>query len=409
MVGDSSNQKMIQLSDIKKARERVSSSIIQTPMVRDYLWTQGEVFLKLDNLQTTGSFKERGAVNKLKKIKEEGKYNGVIGASAGNHAQAVAYHGAKLGFSVSMIMPTHTPTVKVNATQKWGANITLEGETVDEGIIHARKISTEKNLAFIHAFDDPDIIAGQGTAGLEMLDEVPDLDCVVIPIGGGGLASGIATAIKSINPKCRIIGVQTEKYPQVTNAFYGKGIVPISKDPTIADGIAVKGVGEYTLPILKKYVDEIVTVTDEEIADAILYLLQNKKILAEGAGAAGFAAIMFGKAKTQGCKKIVTTVCGGNIDMNLLARIVEHGFLKQKRLLKVNVIISDRPGSLHKLTGVLKDLNANILEIEHDRASTAIPYYNTGTNLLLETRGEEHYDKVLAALKDHAYSVRVRN
>lgn len=319
MVGDSSNQKMIQLSDIKKARERVSSSIIQTPMVRDYLWTQGEVFLKLDNLQTTGSFKERGAVNKLKKIKEEGKYNGVIGASAGNHAQAVAYHGAKLGFSVSMIMPTHTPTVKVNATQKWGANITLEGDTVDEGIAHARRISTEKGLAFIHAFDDPDIIAGQGTAGLEMLDEVPDLDCVVIPIGGGGLASGIATAIKSINPKCRIIGVQTEKYPQVTNAFYGKGIVPISKDPTIADGIAVKGVGEYTLPILKKYVDEIVTVTDEEIADAILYLLQNKKILAEGAGAAGFAAIMFGKAKTQGCKKIVTTICGGNIDMNLLA------------------------------------------------------------------------------------------
>lgn len=402
---------MVDLKSIQKAQERVSSSIIKTPMVRDTILFESGIFLKLDNLQVTGSFKERGAVNKLKKLKDEGKYKGVIGASAGNHAQAVAYHGAKLGFSVSMIMPTHTPTVKANATQKWGAQITLQGETIDEGVQVARKIAKEKNLAFIHAFDDPDIIEGQGTAGLEMLEQVPDMDCVVVPIGGGGLLSGIATVIKSINPKCKVIGVQTEKYPQVTNAFYGNESKSISKDtgPTIADGIAVKGIGEHTLPILKKYVDEIVNVSDEEIAEAILYLLQTKKILAEGAGAAGFAAIMSGKAKTKGCKNIVTTICGGNIDMNLLARIVEHGFLKQKRLLKVNVVISDRPGSLHKLTGLLKDLNVNILNIEHDRASTSIPYYNTGTNLLLETRGEDHYEKVLEALKDQAYSVRIRN
>jgi threonine dehydratase len=406
-VGDSSSQKMIQLSDIQKARERVSSSIIRTPMVRDHLWTQGNIFLKLDNLQTTGSFKERGAVNKLKKIKEDNNFKGVIGASAGNHAQAVAYHGAKLEFSVFMIMPTHTPTVKVNSTQKWGAHIELEGETIDQGIEAARKISKEKGLAFIHAFDDLDIIAGQGTAGLEMMEECPDMDCVIIPVGGGGLASGIAAAIKSLKPKCKVIGVQTEKYCQMTYMIQGKDPKKIPTDigPTIADGIAVKGIGEYTLPLLKKYVDEMVCVSEDEIADSILYLLQNKKILAEGAGAAGFAAILSGKANIKGYKNVVTTICGGNIDMNLLARIVEHGFLKQKKLLKVNVVMSDRPGSLHKLTGVLKDLNVNILQIEHDRVSTSIPYYNTGTNLLLETRGEDHYNRVVEELKKHSYQV----
>ncbi|MEZ4845727.1 MAG: threonine ammonia-lyase [Bdellovibrionota bacterium] len=401
---------VIELKDIEEARQRISNSIIRTPLVRDQLITQANVFLKLDNLQTTGSFKERGAVNKLKKIKEEGKYTGVIGASAGNHAQAVAYHGAKLGFSVSMIMPTHTPTVKANATQKWGANIELQGETVDQGIIVAKQISKEKNLAFIHAFDDLDIIAGQGTAGLEILDDVPEIDCVVIPVGGGGMASGMATAIKSIRPSCKIIGVQTEKYPQVTNAFYGKNADKIvDSGPTIADGIAVKGIGEHTIGHLKKYVDEMINVSEEEIADAILYLLQHKKILAEGAGAAGLAAIMSGKANIKGCKNVATTICGGNIDMNLLNRIVEHGFLKQKRLLKVNVVISDRPGSLNMLTGLLKNLNVNILQIEHDRASTSIPYYNTGTNLLLETRGEQHYNETVETLKKNCFRVTVSN
>lgn len=380
-------------------------------MVQDFFWNQANLFLKLDNLQTTGSFKERGAVNKLKIIKKEGRYKGVIGASAGNHAQAVAYHGAKLGFSVSMIMPTHTPTIKANATQQWGAHIELDGETVDQGIKVAQKVSKEKGLAFIHAFDDPDIIAGQGTAGLEMMEDCPDIDCIVIPVGGGGLASGIAVAIKSIKPNCKVIGVQTEKYPQMTHAFYGKDQkkIPDNVGPTIADGIAVKGIGEYTLPILKKYVDEMVCVSEEEIADSILFLLQKKKILAEGAGATGYAAIMSGKANVRGCKNIVTTICGGNIDMNLLSRIVEHGFLKQKRLLKVNVVISDRPGSLHGLTGILKDLNVNILQIEHDRASTSIPYYNTGTNLLLETKGEEHYNMVIEALNKYCYQVTVHS
>lgn len=399
---------MVTLAQIKKAQERISGSIVKTPVIQTHDERFGSAFLKLENLQATGSFKDRGAVNKLKIIKEEGKFKGVIGASAGNHAQAVAFHGAKEGFSVAMIMPEHTPTVKLNATQRWGAQVHLEGETVDEGMQIARKISKEKNLGFVHAFDDPEVIAGQGTLGLEIIENDPDVDCIFVPVGGGGLASGVATAIKSINPKCKIIGVQSEKYHQVQQAFQGKDPKKVPLDgPTIADGIAVKGIGEFTLPTLRKYVDEIITVSEEEIADAILILLQHQKILAEGAGAAGYAAVMSSKVKLSDYRRPYAIISGGNIDMNLLSRIVEKGFLKKKKLLKVNVIISDRPGSLHRLTGVLKDLNVNILQIEHDRASTSIPYYNTGTNLLLETRGADHYDQVLDELKKHAYQVNV--
>lgn len=399
---------MVELSDIQKAKERISGTIVRTPLIEHTDASFGKVFLKLDHLQVTGSFKERGALNKLKIIKDEGKFQGVIGASAGNHAQAVAYHGGREGFTVSMVMPKYTPTVKINATRKWGAHIELEGETVDEGIVIARKVAKEKKLAFVHAFDDPDVIAGQGTIGLEILEDCKKVDAVLVPVGGGGLISGIAIAIKSMNPTCKIIGVQTEKYPQVSQAFYGKEISKLpTEGSTIADGIAVKGIGEHTLPILKKYVDEMINVSDEEIADAILYLLENRKILAEGAGAAAFAAILSKKYKILKDQNVVALICGGNIDMNLLSRIIEKGFLKKKQLLKVNAIISDRPGSLHKLTGILSDMNVSILQVEHDRISTSIPYYNAGTNLLLETRNEEHYNQVVEALRKHCFKITV--
>ena len=399
---------MLELSYIQNAQKRISSSIIRTPLIHHEDSRFGKIFLKLDQLQITGSFKERGAVNKLKTIKDEGKFQGVISASAGNHAQAVACHGARLGFSVSMVMPQYTPTVKINATEKWGAQIQLEGETVDEGIKIAKKIAQEKNLAFVHAFDDLDVMAGQGTMALEILEELPDLDCMLVPVGGGGLISGIAVAIKSLRPSCTVIGVQTEKYPQVTEAFYGSTPKkPVGETSTIADGIAVKGIGELTLPILKKYVDDMITISDDEIADGIFHLLQHKKILSEGAGAVAFAAVLSGKFPLQKYSCVATTICGGNIDMNLLSRIIEKGFLKRKQLLKVNVVISDRPGSLHKLTGILKDMHVSILQIEHDRASTSIPYYNAGTNLLLETRNEDHYNKVIQELQKHCSQVSV--
>ncbi|MCB1197080.1 MAG: threonine ammonia-lyase [Deltaproteobacteria bacterium] len=395
--------------DVVQAQQRMLDTLPATPMsVLSCPKINHKVHLKLDILQRTGSFKERGALNALLQIQAEGKTQKVIGASAGNHAQAVSYHGYKLGMEVSMIMPTHTPINKVLSTQKWGAHVELLGDTVDQGITMAKERAQTSGEAFVHAFDDPRIIAGQGVCALEILQQLQHVDYIVVPIGGGGYISGIATVIKHVSPKTKVIGVQTESYPHIARAYQGKPFQADPKSSTIADGIAVKGIGEHTLPIIQALVDEIVLVNDQDIAQAILYLLQNRKILAEGAGATGFAAILSEKIIIPEGKTIVTPICGGNIDMNLLSRIIEKGFLREKRLLKVNVVISDRPGSLHQLTGVLASVGANILNIQHDRVSTNIPFYNTGTELILETKGEEHADQIIKALETHCYRVKVR-
>jgi len=400
----------IQYEDITLAQQKIGSMLPITPIsILSCPKIQTKVHLKLDTLMRTGSFKERGALHALLHIRDQGTYKKIIGASAGNHAQAVSYHASKLGFEVSMIMPTQTPINKVISTQKWGANVELQGETVDQGIEMARERAKNTGEAFIHAFDDPNVIAGQGVCALEIFDQISDIDYFVVPVGGGGYISGIAAVVKHLNPKAKVIGVQTEVFPQVAYAYRGETFVSKQGSVTIADGIAVKGIGQYTLPMIQKYVDDIVLVKDKEIADAILYLLQNKKILAEGAGASGLAALLSEKISIPEGKKVITPICGGNIDMNLLSRIIEKGYLKSKRLLKVNVIISDRPGSLHQLTGILSSLKVNILNIHHDRVSTHIPYYNTGTELMLETRGEEHAQEVVEALEKHCLFVRVRN
>lgn len=408
--GEHMSKLTVTFQDIKQAQERISKYLQPTPLSLLSCPSIGrKVHLKLDMLMRTGSFKERGALNTLLDIQAQNKTKKIIGASAGNHAQAVSYHGQKLGFDVSMIMPTQTPINKILSTQKWGAHVELEGETVDQGIEIARSRASQNGEAFIHAFDDPRIIAGQGVCALEIIKEVKDLDYIVVPIGGGGYMSGIALAMKHHNPNIKIIGVQTQVYPQVACAFEGKSVQPVSGKTTIADGIAVKGIGEHTLPILKTYVDDIVLVSDEEIAQSIMYLLQNRRILAEGAGAAGLAAILSGKVVIPEGKKVLTTICGGNIDMNLLARVIEKNFLKSKRLLKVNVVISDRPGALSQLTKVLSDLHVNILNIHHDRVSTSIPYYNTGTELMLETKGDAHAQTIIEALTKHCVHIKVRS
>lgn len=400
----------VTFEDIRLAQSKISPILTPTPIsILSCPKIDTHVYLKLDMLQRTGSFKERGALNALLKIQETTQCKRVIGASAGNHAQAVSYHGSKLGFEVSMIMPEQTPLNKVLSTQKWGAKVELSGETVDQGIAVARQRAKDEKIEFIHAFDDPHIIAGQGVMGLEVLDAIGDMDYFIVPVGGGGYIAGTAMAVKQVNPKIKVIGVQTESYPQVMHAFKNQTFESKPLVSTIADGIAVKGIGEHTLPLMKHFVDDVVLVSDEDIADAILYLLQNRKILAEGAGAAGFAALLSEKIKIPKGKKVCTPICGGNIDMNLLSRIVEKGFLKNQRLLKLNVIISDRPGSLHKLTGILAELKVNILNIHHDRVSTNIPFYNTGTELMLETRGEEHAKEVIDRLQNHCYSVKVRS
>jgi len=399
----------VSFQDIQKAHHRIKAHLPPTPISRlSVPKINRKIFLKLDILQRTGSFKERGALNALINIQETSTIRKVIGASAGNHAQAVSYHGQRLGFDVSMIMPKQTPLNKILSTRRWGAHIELKGDTVDEGSRIAReRAEQDQDVTFLHAYDDARIIAGQGVCGLEIQEALQDIDVLVIPVGGGGYLSGIAMAIKTLSPKTHIIGVQTERFPQVTFAYQNKPFNETLKQATIADGIAVKGVGELTLPILKEYVDEFVLVSDQEIAEAVFYLLANRKILAEGAGAAGFAALLSGKIKTRPEARILTSICGGNIDMSLLSRITEREFLKQKRLLKVNVIISDRTGSLHRLTGVISQNGASVVQIQHDRTSIDMPFYNTGTQLILETKGEAHSKELLEQLRDHCESVEV--
>ncbi|MCB0325985.1 MAG: threonine ammonia-lyase [Bdellovibrionales bacterium] len=404
---------VVQLSDIERAQKRISDSLYCTPCIEFFSpffsKPSPKLYLKLETMHQTGCFKERGALNKLLSIDEKNLGKRVIGASAGNHAQSVSYHGARLGFEVSMIMPESTPNNKIFATEKWGAHTRLQGHTVDEGIVLAKEQAKKEGWEFVHAFDDPEVIAGQGTLGLEILMQVPDVELVVVPIGGGGFISGTAVAIKHLKPSCKIIGVQSEKFPSMYHKFTHTPAPPRSLESSIADGIAVKGLGSYTQPLIEKYVDDIVLVSDEEIAQSILQLLEARKILAEGAGAAGLAAILHGKIPQADSKVTVTPICGGNIDMNLLSRIIERGYMRQKKLIRLNVVISDRPGSLHKLTGVLAELGANVLQIHHQRASTEIPFYNTGTDITLETRGEKHSQQILERLEKETYKVTIKN
>lgn len=398
----------VSLDDIVNAQKKISSHLSTTPISRlSVPKIDQKVFLKLDILQRTGSFKERGALNALLDIKENSKTKKIIGASAGNHAQAVSYHGQRLGLDVSMVMPEQTPLNKILSTKRWGATIELEGQTIDQGNKIASQRAVDQGMDFLHAYDDARVIAGQGVCALEIIESLKDIDTVVVPVGGGGYMSGISTVFKSLSPNTRVIGVQTEVYPQMATACTGKTYQASGQTSTIADGIAVKGIGELTFPILKQNVDEFVLVSESEIAQAVFYLLQHRKILAEGAGAAGFAAILSKKIKFKPNERIVTTICGGNIDMSLLARITEKEFLKQRRLLKLNVVTSDRPGSLHQLTGVIAESGANIVQIRHDRASIDLPFYNTGTELVIETKGEDHSELLLERLNEHCNKVEV--
>jgi threonine dehydratase len=359
-------------------------------------------------MQLTGSFKERGALNKLLLLKSAGGLRGIVAASAGNHAQAVSYHAGRLGVHATIFMPEDAALNKVLATRRWGAEVMLEGQSFDEATAAAQDLAKLKNRAFIHAFDDADVVAGQGTLGLELLDQSPDVECVVIPVGGGGLAGGTAVALKETKPSCRVVGVQAENYDFTFRAWKGTGASKKSTPiPTIADGISAKRVGDVTLPILKKYLDDFVTVTEDEMSNAILDLLESSKILAEAAGAAAWAAITAKKIPSSK-GQTVAVVSGGNIDVNLIDRIIEKGLLKTGRLLRVDVVIADRPGGLRTLAGVLADLRANILQIHHDRASTEMALYTTGTELTLETRGQEHIDEILQSLKERGYDVQVR-
>ena len=397
---------MITLNDIQSAMRRIRSSIYLSPCARSETFSEStgnQVYLKLDNLQRTGAFKERGALNKLLTLGTEERGQGVIAASAGNHAQGVAYHAGKLRIRAQICMPLTTPLIKVSATRGYGADVVLHGANYDEAYEEAVRRSRAEHFTFVHAFDDDDVIAGQGTIGLELIQQHPDLEAVVVPIGGGGLIGGIACALKESNSKIQVFGVQPSRLPSMKVAVAEGKPVTLMAASTIADGIAVRRAGDRTLPLVQKYVDDIVTVEEEEIANAILLLLEREKTLAEGAGAAALAALVNRKLPLVG-KKVAVLVCGGNIDVTLLSRIIERGLVKDGRLVRLRVHLPDYPGALHRLTSILAQHRANIVETDYDRAYHGVGLGETAIEITMETRGPDHIAEIISALGAAGYT-----
>jgi threonine dehydratase len=397
---------MVTLQTIQNAVARIRDSIIVSPFTRSETFsklTGNSIFFKFENLQMTGSFKERGALNKILLLTDEERRRGVIAASAGNHAQAVAYHATKRGIAAQICMPLTTPLVKVSATRGYGAEVILAGTNYDEACQEALHRCEEKGMTFIHPFDDEAVIAGQGTVGIEMMQQQPTLDVMIIPVGGGGLIAGLACAVKETNPKIAVIGVQTSKLPSMRVALEHHAPVTLPPKVTIADGIAVRRAGDHTLPMVQKYVDDIVTVDDEEVANAILLLLEKEKTLTEGAGAVATAAVVQRKVHYNG-KNIGVFVGGGNIDVSLLSRIIERGLVKDGRLVRLRIHLPDHPGALQRLAGVIAEQKANIVETQYDRAYYGVLLGDTVIDITMETRGPEHIVELTAALDAAGYT-----
>jgi threonine dehydratase len=396
---------MIGIHDVEAARGRITGSIFVSPCAYSETFskmTGAKVFFKLENLQMTGSFKERGALNKILSLTAEERAQGVIAASAGNHAQGVSYHATRQGIRAEICMPLTTPLIKVSATRGYGAEVILHGANYDEAFDEAQRRRVERGLTLIHPFDDDAVIAGQGTIGLELIEQNPYIEAVLVPIGGGGLIGGIACAMKETNPRIKIYGVQTTRLSSMKQACATGAPCTLPAATTIADGIAVRRAGERTLPLVQKYVDDIVTVDEEEIANAILLLLEREKTVAEGAGAAAAAALVHRKAALAG-KKTAVLVSGGNIDVNFLSRIIERGLVKDGRLVRLRLKVPDHPGALHRLTGVVARHRANVIEISHDRAYFGVSLGDTVLDITLETRGAEHIEELLGALTAEGY------
>lgn len=397
---------MIGIADIEAARIRIRDSIFESPCAyseRLSRLTGNKIFFKLENLQMSGSFKERGALNKLLQLGPDERARGVIAASAGNHAQGVAYHATRQGIRARIVMPVNTPLVKLASTREFGGEVILHGINYDEAQAEAQRRCQEHGLVLVHAFDDDAIIAGQGTIGLELSEQTPDLDAVVVPVGGGGLIGGIACALKEKNPKVRVIGVQTTRVPSMRAALEEGRPVTVPAATTIADGIAVRRVADRTLLLASKYVDEVVTVDEEEIASAILLLLEREKTVAEGAGAVGLAALV---QRRTGLieKKVAVVVAGGNIDAAFLSRIIERGLVKDGRLARLRLRVPDHPGALARLTSLIADRRANIMEIAHDRAYFGVGLGDTLVEVRLETRGSEHIADLIDAMRAAGYA-----
>jgi threonine dehydratase len=397
---------LLDINKIYEAKERIKDVVVDTPFSHaPYLSEIAgcKVYLKKENLQVTGAFKIRGAYNKIASLSDEQRACGVVAASAGNHAQGVALSASKFGIKAVIVMPESTPLTKVNGVKHFGAQVILAGSNYDEAYAYAKTYGRENSLTFVHPFEDEEVIAGQGTVALDILDKCEDLDAVLIPIGGGGLIAGMATAFKALNPKIEVIGVSALGAPAFKNSYESGKAQDSLSVRTIADGIAVRDTSPINLSYALKYVDKIVSVDDEEIASAILFLLEKQKLVVEGAGSVGVAALLHHKLEYLKDKKVAVVLSGGNMDVTLLSVIIEKGLLKSGRKMKVTVTLIDKPGSLMHFTKLLQELNANIVHIAYDRTSITLDYGDANVTVHMETKGEEHQAQIEEVLKKEGY------
>lgn len=394
------------IDDIRAAAECLKGQVIRTPLVPAARMSEVlgcDLYLKLENLQRTGSFKDRGACVRLTKLNRKETERGVIAMSAGNHAQGVAYHARRLGIPATIVMPEFAPFSKVERTKSFGAQVVLTGDTLDASAQAARQIAEQEGLTFVHPYDDPDVIAGQGTIGLEILEDLPDVDTLVVPIGGGGLISGISLAVKDANPAAHMIGVETELYPSMSNALKGRGELPGGS--SLADGIAVKNPGKLTKDIIARLVEDIAIVPESAIETAIQRLVEEQKIVAEGAGAAGIAAILNDPERFAG-RKVVTVICGGNIDVRLLSGVLARGLLRDGRMVRLRISIVDQPGVLAKIADTIGRSSANIIEVYHQRLFYDVPAKRADVDVVLETRNADHVKEIIASLEQCGFPTR---
>ncbi|AZV46764.1 threonine ammonia-lyase [Nautilia sp. PV-1] len=397
---------MIPFEEIKQAHKRIKKVVYKTPFAYAPILSQkvgNEIYLKKENLQITGAFKLRGAFNKIASIPEEKRKKGVIAASAGNHAQGVAFSANYFNVPAIIVMPEATPLTKVTGVKEFGGEVVLAGNNYDEAYEYAVKLAEKKGFEFIHPFADDKVIAGQGTIGIEMLEQVPELDYIIVPIGGGGLISGIASAVKQINPHIKVIGVTAEGAPAMRLSFLSGSVQDTTFVKTIADGIAVRDTNPKMFKLVKEVVDDIVEVDDEEIANAILFLMERQKVVVEGAGAVGVAALLHHKIKFTAPKKVGVVLSGGNIDVTMINLIIEKGLLKSHRKMKLIIRLVDKPGALQRLTEILAAEKANIVQIGYDRTDLNLAIGDANVTIALETRGLEHQEAIKRALHKNGY------
>jgi len=396
----------IDLAAIEAAARRIHGQVVNTPCLPSPRLSgllRCDLTLKFENFQHGSSFKDRGALVKLSSLADDERARGVIAMSAGNHAQGVAHHATRLGIPATIVMPRFTPFVKVEKTKQFGAKVVLEGETVDDAAICARNLADEHGLVFIHPYDDPHVIAGQGTVGLEMLAAAPELDALVVPIGGGGLIAGVATAARAIRPGVEVIGVQAAACPSMYRKRAGLPAAPVR--PTIADGIAVKSPGELTFPIVEALVGEILLVDEPALEEAILCLLETEKTVVEGAGAAGLAAVLSHPERFAG-RRVGLVLCGGNIDVRVLSAVILRGLVRSRRLIRIRVGLSDAPGNLARVAALIGEAGGNIVEVDHQRAFSPLSVKSSEVDFIIETRNATHATEIITALKAQGFDVR---